>query len=80
MDAPPQQASADEKALENRRTSLFQEQATAHTGRETIGVKDNECVEPPTADTAASIRDDDDGGLCSQSRSSCRRDPNAGGK
>jgi len=52
---------------ENRRTSQFREQATAHTVRETTGVKDNECVEP--TETAARIRDDDDDddGLCSPS-------------
>jgi len=41
--------------MENWRTSQF---------RETIGVKDNECVEP--TDTAAGTRDDGD--LCSQSK------------
>lgn len=76
MDAPSNEKAAVESTEEP--TSQFREQATAHTVRETTGVKDNECVEP--TETAARIRDDDDddsgGGLCSPS---CR-DPNAGGK
>lgn len=59
MDAPPR-PSMDEKVIKNKTVPRIGDGALG-----TIGVKDNECVEPPT-DAAAGIRDrdDDGGGLC----------------
>jgi len=58
---------ADEKVVENWRTSQF---------RETTSVKDNECVEP--IETPPQVPETTSA-ICAHSFSS-RRDPNAGGK